>query len=58
VFLPPDTTQARLRFPDRPFAAGKVRDLFSGRTLSLEDGPSGQECTVAPGRWRMALLCE
>jgi beta-galactosidase len=58
VFLPRTARQATLRFKPGFFPSGKVHDIISGKAVILKSADAGQECKVAGGELRMAVLTE
>ncbi len=56
VFFPAGCDQAALRFRPGFFAGDKVEELLSGRPIELSASPQGQEVTLSPARWRIAVL--
>lgn len=56
VFFPAGCDQATLRFAPGFFAAGRAEDLLTGQALALVETPAGQEVSLSPGHWRIAVL--
>lgn len=56
IFFPQGIELARLRFQAGWLKTDRVREVFSGRELSLETGKNGKECLVTAPKGNIAVL--
>jgi len=58
VFFPPDHNKVRLRFKTDFFTGGLIKDIISGRKVTLSKSKSGQECILTAPDLRFSVLIE
>ena len=56
VFFPAGCDQATLRFRAGFFIGGQAQELLSGKLVEVNTSDQGQEVTLSPARWRIAVL--
>ncbi|MFA7232867.1 MAG: hypothetical protein WC076_02020, partial [Terrimicrobiaceae bacterium] len=58
VFFPAGCPSVTLAFAEEIFPAGKVKDLFSGKTLVMKKTGGARKLRLSAGKFRMAILTE